>query len=115
MVTLTFSCVKEEISLTKLIGKWRWQSTCGGIVGCRIATETTNHFWIIDQSKIYFLDNEDTVSTSDYKIKGFSRKGISQIYELEFQNGSTLNATVENNIMEIDYGPPIVSIYKKIK
>lgn len=106
------SCDDEKNNTTDIVGTWRWQSTCGGFVGCLYASSTNYKTLRITETTMEFSENGKTTGSGSYTINSVTGDDISKTYEIEVSDGGLLTVSVENNLLTIE-AIPTTSVYKR--
>ena len=114
VIVLTNGCTKKPISVTsvdQLPGKWKWESTCGGVIfGCNFSSKS--HYATIEftsDNKYIETHNDSLYLTSNYSVSKYDETFGTLILE-----NPTLNlpiAIVDNKLL-ITRGELIDSYYK---
>ena len=110
--TIFISCDDEKHSTTDMVGSWRWQSTCGGVVGCLYATATNYKTIRITETMIEYSENGKITGIEAYTINSVTGDGISKTYEIEVSNGGILTASVQGTMLTNE-AIPAVSVYMR--
>ena len=114
LLVVTFaSCEDEDDDLsTSLVGKWIWQSSCGGFVGCVYPTGS-NHKILRITEDLLELNEAGKITLSDsYVVRSVDGDDQRKTYEIEFTDGSVWNGTIEHNLLTVTYSVMTV-IYKR--
>ena len=110
--TMFISCDDEKNNTTDIVGTWRWQSSCGGVVGCLYATSTNYKTLRITDTMIEYSENGKITGSEPYTINSLTGDDISKTYEIEVSNGGILTVSVQDNVLIIE-AIPVTSVYKR--
>jgi hypothetical protein len=112
-----FSC-DEDLSDSKDIkGVWKWENTCGGIVGCRYAETGSKKAMIITADRVIMKEDAAHAEVYAYEIMMKSESDSLVSWQLRLSDGSTLTASVEKEKgqLSIAANSVIVSTYKRLR
>jgi hypothetical protein len=116
IVVLSLTCCEDSIKIsTEIKGHWKWKSTCGGIVGCVYPSKTNTQKMVIQEELLRQFTNSDLTFSKHYSIKSLIEQGNSVTYEIAVDDNGVWVVSISNNILTINYGSVMESIYERIR
>ncbi|MBE9489891.1 MAG: hypothetical protein IMY67_06325 [Bacteroidetes bacterium] len=125
LIILTFgilSCNSDDetqdevqIDISDLIGKWNWNSTCGGITGaCGYANEENFHtIEFIDDTSFIKITNGTITTNYTYSIIEFTIDDLYKTYKILLDNGDIYFYRIKEDKLWI-HGGEITWLYDKM-
>jgi len=97
-----------------LKGVWKWQSTCGGIVGCVYSSDSQEQLLTINEHELTMRQNGDVTVQSTYTLQNVSSpNGNSRVYKILVDERLDYDIVIEGNKLTMDYHSLIVSVYHR--
>jgi hypothetical protein len=114
VLVLIYSCTKKPISVTsvdQLPGKWKWESTCGGVIsGCTFSSKSQYATIEFTSDLKYIETRNDTIYLkSNYSVSKYDDTFGTLVLENPPQS---LPLTIVDNKLLITWGELIDSYYK---
>jgi len=107
LITVLFgSCNENENLTTRLIGNWKWTSTCvGGVAGtsCSYADETTTRRLKFTNNRMIEIFDDTGITTKSYFVTTKTNFDDYTEYQIRFNDETTCVIRATKNTLEIGY------------
>jgi hypothetical protein len=115
---VTLLACDEDLTVARDIkGIWRWQNTCGGIVGCQYAGDDSKKTLIITADRVILKEDASHAEIYAYEILTTTEGETTSRWEIKLSDGSIILASVEKEKaqLSIEQNSVLVSTYKRIR
>ena len=104
LVMALLACEKDQIEgRNELVGKWKWETSCGGFAGCVNASPDNQKLMIISGADIIINENDTTQSSFKYEITDQYDLDGTTVYEVELNSGAIWTVKVKQEKLVIEY------------